>query len=101
MKLHYFHFPNKILSIQTIVNNIPNCLQINCSCLEKKKSFTALSLFIFHPDIILFLFSKFPDAYPLHGLIKGTVKVISSDTPFIDGNARFKTVPMKPLSNQY
>ena len=30
--------------------------------------------------------------------IKGTVSVISSDTPCKDGIARFPTVPLKPLS---
>ena len=33
--------------------------------------------------------------------IKGTVRVISSDSPYTDGNARFTTIPLKPLSEIY
>ena len=36
----------------------------------------------------------------LSGFIKGTVSVISSDPPCKDGNSRFKTAPLKPLSVQ-
>ena len=31
--------------------------------------------------------------------VKGTVRVISSDPPCKDGNVRFTTVPLKPLSD--
>ena len=33
-------------------------------------------------------------------LFKGTVSVISSDSPYKDDNARFTTVPLKALSDQ-
>ena len=33
-------------------------------------------------------------------LMKGTVSVNSSDSPFRDGNARFTTVPLKALSDE-
>ena len=32
--------------------------------------------------------------------LKGTVSVISSEPPYKDANARFTTVPLKPLSDQ-
>ena len=32
--------------------------------------------------------------------IKGTVSVMSSDPPSKDSNARFTSVPLKPLSDQ-
>ena len=31
--------------------------------------------------------------------LKGTVSVFSSDSPCRDGNARFTTVPLKPLTD--
>ena len=33
-------------------------------------------------------------------LLKGTVSVISSDHQYTDGNARFTTEPLKPISNK-
>ena len=33
--------------------------------------------------------------------VKGTVSVISSNSPCKDGNARFTTIPLKHLSGQY